>query len=173
MKPIISKSIRLRYKEYFEIGENSVIDDFCYFSAKIKIGRYCHIANGCSVGGGKKYQFSLGDFSSISSGVKIWCESNDYKNDLVVLNPEKIDLGDHPINGDVVIGKMCAVGSNSVIMPNNNIPEGTVIGALSFVPPDFSFKKWGIYAGIPIKYIKKRNKLNVLKQYNKLNKDNS
>lgn len=172
MKPIISKNIRIRHKEYFEVSKNSVIDDYCYFSTKVKIGENCHIANGCSVGGGKSYQFTMGDFSSISSGVKIWCQSNDFTNDLVVLNINDTNIGDHPIQGNVTLGKMSGVGSNSVIMPNNDIPEGTVIGALSFVPPNFKFKEWSIYAGIPIKFIKKRNKKNVLSQYRKLAKEN-
>jgi acetyltransferase-like isoleucine patch superfamily enzyme len=172
VKPIISKNVRLRHKNFFEIGENSVVDDFCYFSTKVKLGKNCHIASGCSIGGGIKYQFVMGDFSSLSSGVKIWCQSNDFVNDLVILNINDKNIGDKPIEGNVTLGKMCGIGSNSVIMPNNNIPEGAVIGALSFVPPGFKFKEWSIYAGVPVKFIKKRNKLNVLKQYNKLNKDN-
>lgn len=164
MKPIVSANIRIRDKVNFSIKEFSVVDDFCYFSTQITIGTYCHIASGCSIAGGKEFVFSLGDFSSISSGVKIWCSSNDYVNDLVVLNPEKKDIGDTLISGNVTIGKMCGVGANTVIMPNNTIPDGTVIGALSFVPSNFSFKPWSVYAGIPIKFIKKRNKKKVLQQ---------
>src|SRR5579872_21527 len=164
MKPIISKQIRVRYPEEFHVGNFSVIDDFSYFATKIVIGNYCHVASGCSIAGGKEYSFSLGDYSSLSSGVKIWCRSNDYVNDLVILKPEKIDIQDSEIKGNVKIGSMCGVGTNTVIMPNNTIPEGTVIGALSFVPENFAFKKWSVYAGIPIKFIKKKNKKNVLRQ---------
>lgn len=164
MKPIVSANIRIRDKENFSIKEFSVVDDFCYFSTKITIGKHCHIASGCSIAGGKDFLFTLGDFGSISSGVKIWCSSNDYVNDLVILNPEKKEIGDNPISGNVTIGKMCGVGANTVIMPNNTIPDGTVIGALSFVPSNFSFKPWSVYAGIPIKFIKKRNKKKVLQQ---------
>lgn len=170
MKPIVSENTRLRHKEHFTIGNFSVVDDFCYFSTKIKIGEYCHIASGCAIAGGEKFKFTMGDYSSISSGVRIWCASNDYVNDIVVLNPEKKNLGENPIEGDVRIGSMCAVGANTVIMPKNTIPDGTVIGALSFVPPNFRFKPWSVYAGIPIKFIKKRNKKNVLKQVQMLQK---
>src|SRR6266576_722822 len=116
MKPILSNNIRVRYPEKFHIGDYSVIDDFSYFSTKITIGKYCHIASGCSIAGGKDFSFSLGDYSSISSGVKIWCRSNDYANDLVILNPENIDFNDKEIKGDVNIGAMCGVGTNTVIM---------------------------------------------------------
>ena len=169
MKPIISKNIRVRYPKHFSVGQNTVIDDFSYFSAKIIIGRHCHIASGVSIAGGITYQFSLGDYSSISSGVKVWCESNDYANDLVILHPKE-SIGDNPVAGDVIIGNMCGIGANSVIMPNNNIPEGTVIGALSFVPARFTFKPWSVYAGIPIKFIKKRNKKRILAQVKKITK---
>jgi acetyltransferase-like isoleucine patch superfamily enzyme len=164
MKPVISAQIRLRYPKEFTVGDYSVIDDFSYFATKISIGKYCHVASGCSIAGGKDFTFSLGDYSSLSSGVKIWCRSNDYVNDLVILNPENININTSDIEGDVKIGALCGVGSNTVIMPNNTIPEGTVIGALSFVPSNFKFKKWSVYAGIPIRFIKKRNKRNVLDQ---------
>lgn len=168
MKSIISKNSRIRHPDDFKIGKSSIVDDFCYFSTKVSLGNNCHIAAGCSIAGGKDFQFALGDFSSISSGVKIWCRSNDFVNDLVILNPEKRDIADNQLEGDVSIGNFCGIGSNSVIMPNNKIPDGTVIGALSFVPSHFAFKEWGVYAGIPIKFIKKRNKENILKQYKKL-----
>ena len=67
-------------------------------------------------------------------------------------------IKDNPIKGDVKIGDFCIVGSNTVIMPNNRIPEGVAIGALSFIPQNFSFKSWSVYAGTPIKFIKKREK---------------
>lgn len=165
---IVSKNIRLRYPAHFEVGEKTVIDDFSYFSTKIKVGKYCHIASSCSIAGGKDYECVIDDYTSVSSGVKIWCRSNDYVNDLVVLNPDNKVLGEKQIEGDVKIGKMCGIGANCVIMPNNTIPEGTVIGALSYVPSNFKFKKWSVYAGVPIRLIKKRNKSNILMQLKKI-----
>ncbi len=164
MKPIISQNIRVRNNDNFTVGDDSVIDDYSYFSTKIKIGKYCHIASNCTIGGGKDYQFILGDFGSISAGVRIWCESSNFSEDLVVLHSKDIDLHDNPIKGDVIIGEMCGVGANSVIMPNNSIPDGVTIGSLSFVPENFKFEEWSVYAGIPIRFIKKRNRANVLKQ---------
>src|SRR5207245_2322712 len=114
-------------------------------------------------------QFELGDFSSISAGVRIWCTSDDFVNDLVALVPPGIEpIKDHLLSGDVVIGDFTAIGCNSVIMPGNHIPEGTAIGALSFVPPTFAFRSWSVYAGIPIHYIRARNKDSVLEQVRKL-----
>jgi acetyltransferase-like isoleucine patch superfamily enzyme len=74
------------------------------------------------------------------------------------------------IVGDVTLADYTAVGSNSVIMPGNQIPMGTVIGALSFVPPNFHFEAWSVYAGNPIRLLRSRNRDNVLEQAAKLDK---
>ena len=169
MEPIISPNIRLRHSEYFSIGEYSIIDDYCYFSTKVEIGKFCHIASGCCVAGGKDRKFVLGNYCSLSSGVKIWCTSDDYANDIVTIIPEEFgEIKNNLITGDVIFADVCAVGSNTVVMPDNNVLEGTVIGALSFVPQNFNFEPWTVYAGIPIKRIRSRNKENVLKQVNVL-----
>lgn len=171
MKPIISPNIKVRCPESFEIGKYSIIDDFCYFSTKVKVGKCSHIASGCSIAGGKERQFVLGDYSSLSSGVKIWCSTDNFTNDVVTIIPPGVgEIKNHLITGDVILGNFTAVGANSVIMPGNHIPEGTVIGALSFVPPNYQFKPWSVYAGIPIRYIKPRNRENVLGQVAEIEK---
>lgn len=163
-KPTIAwDNIRVRYPEYFIIGYHSIIDDFSYFSTKVRIGIHSHIAASCVIAGGKGHQFTLGDFGSIASGTKIYCGSNDFVNDLVILAPE-IDIGMCMCSGDVTIEDYCGVGTNSVIMPGNTIPEGTVIGGLSWVPAYFKLDPWSVYAGIPVKKIGDRNKDRVMKQ---------
>jgi acetyltransferase-like isoleucine patch superfamily enzyme len=159
MKPIVSSSVRVRHLDHFDIGRYSVVDDFCYFSTRVKVGMCSHIASGCSVAGGIDRQFVLGDFSSLSSGVKIWCTSDDFVNDLVTIVPEGAGpIKEHLIVGDVTFGNCTAVGSNAVVMPGNTVPEGTVIGALSFVPPHFPFEPWTVYAGIPLRRVGDRNR---------------
>ena len=169
MKPIVSASTRVRHPEDFVIGEDSIVDDFCYFSTKVRIGRCTHIASGCSVAGGADMLFEIGDFSSLSSGVKVWCTSDDFVNDLVTIIPPGIEqVKEHLIRSDVTFGNYTAVGSNSVVMPNREIPEGTAIGALSFVPANFTFEPWSVYAGTPLRFIRPRNKEKVLEQARKL-----
>jgi acetyltransferase-like isoleucine patch superfamily enzyme len=163
--PIISQYCRVRNHEHFSVGTNSIIDDWCYFSTKVKIGEFSHIGPGCVIAGGKKRLFSMGDCSSLSSGVKVYCTSDDFVNDIgTILTEELESIKSCSISGDVILENYNTIGTNSVIMPNNMIPEGTVIGALSYVPPEFDFKPWGVYAGIPIRFIKPRNKKNIMKQ---------
>lgn len=125
------------------------------------------MASGCTVAGGKERIFSLGDFSGIASGARIYCESNDYVYELVTLLPKATDISQTARIGDVTIAAMCGIGANTVIMPENEIPEGVAIGALSFVPSQFPFEPWSVYAGNPIKLILPRDKENVLRQYYK------
>lgn len=169
MPAIISPNIRVRHPDQFIVGDGSIVDDYCYFSTRVRIGRYSHVASGCSVAGGGERLFTLGDFSSLSSGVKVWCASDDFVNDLVaILPPDWADIKEHLIVGDVACGDLTAVGANSVVMPRNTIPEGTAIGALSFVPPEFPFKPWSVYAGAPIRFLKPRDRDSVLRQRDKI-----
>lgn len=165
MKPIISPSVRIRHPEHFTVGEYSIVDDFCYFSTRVAIGVCSHVASGCSVAGGRTHQFTLGDYCSLSSGVKIWCTSDDFVNDVVAILPEGVGaIKAHLIEGDVSLANCTAVGSNTVVMPGNHVPEGTVIGALSFVPARFEFEEWSVYAGIPVRLIRRRNREAVVAQ---------
>jgi acetyltransferase-like isoleucine patch superfamily enzyme len=171
VKPIISPNIRVRQPAALVVGPDSIIDDFCYLSTRVTIGRCSHVASGCSIAGGPQRHFSLGDFSSLSSGVKVWCTSDDFVNDLVTIIPDgigEVAIKEHLISGDVSIGHYTAVGSNSVIMPCNELPDGTAIGALSFVPAGFVFEPWSVYAGVPIRRIGARNQEKVLEQARKL-----
>lgn len=166
---IVSSSIRVRHPEHFSVGDHSIVDDFCYFSTKVRIGRFSHVANGCSVGGGAGHTFTLGDYSSLSAGVKVWCASDDFARSLVFVPPPGLeDVKEFLISGDVSLDRCTAVGANSVIMPLNAIPEGTVIGALSFVPTNFSFEPWSVYAGAPIRYVRPRDRAAVIRQVDRL-----
>lgn len=166
---IISTNIRVRYPQHFVVGDDSIVDDYCYFSTRVRIGRASHVASGCSAAGGPLHEFTLGDYSSLSSGVKIWCTSDDFVNDIVTVIPAAAgSVKNHIIAGDVHLGHFTGVGSNSVIMPDNRVPDGTVIGAVSFVPPRFAFEGWSVYAGTPIRLVGRRNRENVMAQVRRL-----
>jgi acetyltransferase-like isoleucine patch superfamily enzyme len=166
---IVSTSIRVRHPESFAVGDHSVVDDFCYFSTKVRVGRFSHVANGCSIAGGAARSFVLGDYSSLSAGVKVWCTSDDFVRSLIFIPPPGLeDVKESLIVGDVTLGDCTGVGANSVIMPGNVIPEGTVIGALSFVPPSFPFEPWTVYAGAPIRRVRARDRDSVMRQVRRL-----
>ena len=163
---IVSKNIRVRYEDRFTIGDYSVIDDFCYFSTLVNVNKFAHIAANCTVAGGRDSTFYLGNFSCLASGVRLYCSSDDFTNDLATVLPEWCtDVKNHLVAGDVCLNDYVTIGANTVVMPGNNVPEGTVIGAMSFVPRNYEFKPWSVYAGCPrLRLIGQRNKSNVLDQ---------
>jgi acetyltransferase-like isoleucine patch superfamily enzyme len=169
---IISKNIRVRYPEHFKVGNNSIVDDFSYFSTRVEIGDFTHIASRCTIGGGKARLFRIGNYCSISSGAAIWCSSDDFVNDVVTVLPEWLEedgpIKENFVTGDVIFEDFTAVGANSVVLPRNHIPQGTTIGAMSLVPVAFSFEPWSVYAGIPIRRIRDRNREAVLRQIEKI-----
>lgn len=101
------------------------ISDFCRISSACEIGSDCEIAAGAYIAGGDgKLTFKMGSYSSLAAGVKIWLSSNDYVNELVTHSVPDVP----EITGGVTLGKYTGVGTNSVIMPDNDIPEGVSIG---------------------------------------------
>ncbi|MDE2589076.1 MAG: hypothetical protein KGL95_05370 [Patescibacteria group bacterium] len=164
---IIGKTVRFRHPQFCSIDDFSIIDDFAYISTKFKMGTNSHISSHLTIGGGVDYMFEMGDLSSLSAGVKIWCSTDDYVNDIIAVQAKHVK--DKIIGGDVVMKDFTGVGANSVILPNTVISEGSAVGALSLVLPNSILKPWVVYAGIPAKPIKKRNKENVLLQARRLN----
>lgn len=154
---VISQNIRVRVPDHFDIGEGSIVDDWCYFSTRVRVGVGSHIANNVSIAGGPERQFAMGDYSSLSAGVRVWCASNDFVSDLIA-------IGGGQIEGDVTLGDYTGVGSNSVLMPGVVIPEGCAVGALSFVPAFTELDPWTVYAGIPARPVAERDRTQVLAQ---------
>jgi len=168
MKPIISKNSRIRHPELFKMGDYSVLDDYCYISTQVKTGIFCHIAAGCVIAGGKEEKFEAGSFGGLAAGVKIFCASDNFKEDIGSVLHEYTYVKNNIIRGGVKLANYVTIGANSVVMPNNNIPEGVCIGANSFVPSGFKFEAWSIYAGQRLKLVSRRNRENVLKQGKKV-----
>ena len=157
----------IKKPELVETGDNVRISDFCRISSACEIGSDCEIATGTYISGGDgKFKFKMGSYSSLAAGVRIWLSSNDYVNELITHSVPDVK----EIQGNVTMEKYNGIGTNSVVMPNNNIPEGVSIGALSFVPSNYKVEPWMVNAGRPIRPIKKRNKENVLRVLKKLGK---
>lgn len=164
---IISDNLRIRYPESIFIGKNSIIDDFCYISTSCSIGTNFHIASNCTIAGGKNSFFQAGDFGTLCSGCRAFCASDDFVNDIAVTLPKNCDgIKNHLIQGIIRLEDFVTIGANSVIMPNNFIPDGVVIGAMSFIPSNFKFEPWSVYRMVKgkLKKTKNRNKENVSRQ---------
>lgn len=156
---IIGKTVRIRYPELVEIGDNCIIDDFTYISTALKIEGYVHISSGCKLIGGPKAKVIMEKFSTLSPNVVIAAGSDDYIGGIATpLVP--MEFKGSVIYGDVLIGKHCIIGSNSVILPNVTLYEGASVGALSLVKNDL--EEWKLYARIPARILKDRDREAVL-----------
>jgi galactoside O-acetyltransferase len=160
---IIGKTVRIRYPEHVEIGDNVIIDDFTYISTSLKIHSYVHISSGCKIIGGKKSFVEFHQFSTLSPGVILAAGSDDYMAGIATPLVETEFKGNVEY-GKIILMKHCIVGSNSVVLPNVVLEEGACVGALSLVKKDL--KSWGLYAGIPVKKINERNKEKILQLEN-------
>lgn len=163
---IITKTIRIRHPELCIIGDYSILDDFSYVSTKLVVGRFSHIASHVTIAGGKNFTCKMGDFSGIGSGTRVYCDTSDFEEEVTSIIPKKFRTT-KKTGGDVVLENFTGIGGNCILLPNVRIPEGTVIGSLSLVSTKIKLKPWTLYAGIPVKPIKKRNKEKILNQVNK------
>jgi acetyltransferase-like isoleucine patch superfamily enzyme len=156
----IGEFVAIKNPDLMSLGNHVRICEFTRITCECELGDYTELHTGVSIAGGfGRRKFALGDFSSIAAGTKIWLSSDDYRNALVT----HAVPGVREFEGDVIFGKYTGCGANSVVMPDNMIPEGTVIGALSFVPMRFKFDEWSVYAGCPVRKVGERNKEAVLK----------
>ena len=156
---VIGKTVRIRYPELVEIGDNVIIDDFCYISTSLKIASNVHISSGCKLIGGRDASVEFGEFSTLSPNVVIAAGSDDYISGIGTPIVPTEFKGNY-IVGHISIGRHCIIGSNTTILPNVNIAEGSSVGANSLVKENL--KPWVLYAGIPAKAIRNRERDKIL-----------
>mgnify|MGYP001356483318 FL=1 len=140
---IIGKTVRIRSPEKVSIGDNSIIDDFTYISGSIEIGGHVHIGAGCTLSGSKK-KISIGDFTSLSSGVKIYAASSNFMEaslDSPTIEEEFLWNG---IYEDVILNPFSLLGANSVILPGCILPEGLSVAASLVVRKKLKLEKWHV-----------------------------
>lgn len=156
----IGKNVYFRYPEEVEIGDNVIIDEFCYFTTGVILGNNIHIGPFCSIIGGKDSIFTMNDFSGLSAGCRIICAGDDFINDLT--GPTiPIEFRPHCTKyGYVVLDKHSLLGTSSIVHPGNVLHEGSATGSMTLVTHDL--EPWTIYTGIPAKIHGTRNKENIL-----------
>ena len=156
---IYSRS-KICYPENVVLGDNVTIDDFVFIVAKTftKLGDYIHIAAFTSIMGGGT--FVMGDYSTLSMGVRIVTGTENLGGMVGATIPEPYRKARRSY---VVIGKHCMVGANSVILPGVTIPDGVVIGAMSLVLEGTKLEPWSIYAGSPVRWLRYRQREKIQK----------
>jgi galactoside O-acetyltransferase len=151
---IIGKTVRIRYPELVEIGDNVIIDDFTYISTALRIDGHVHIASGCKLIGGTASTVTIGEFSTLAPNVVLAAGSDDYIAGIASpLVPAEFK-GQSQI-GTIAIGRHCIVGANSTVLPDVTFADGAAAGAQSLVKAHLD--AWSLYAGVPARFIKARD----------------
>lgn len=156
---IIGKTVRIRYPELVEIGDNVIIDDFTYISKVLKIHNNVHISSGCKIIGGKSAFVEMKPFSTLAPNVVLSAGSDDYTSGIATpLVP--LNFKANAVIGKIILNKHCIVGANSVVLPNITFEEGACVGALSLV--NINLEEYTLYGGVPAKMLKKRNRNEII-----------
>ena len=150
---LISRLVRLYSPQTIEIGNNVRIDDFTIISGKIKIGSNIHIGPYVILYG--KFGIEMEDFVGISGRSTVYSAMDDFSENYLIGPIHPIERT-NVTGGPVYLRKYSQIGAHSLIFPNIEIGEGSVIGACSMVKSDI--QPWTINVGIPTKEIKKRSK---------------
>ncbi|MEY8716804.1 acyltransferase [Francisella philomiragia] len=159
----ISDKASIYNHDQIEISDNSRIDDFCVISGKLQIGRNVHITPQCLIAGGVE-GIIFEDFTTVSYGVKIFTQSDDYSGETMT-NSTIPKIYKKELFSKVILKKHTIIGAGSIIMPGVILNEGTSVGAMSLI--NKSTEAWTIYVGSPARKLKNRKKdlLNLEKQY--------
>jgi galactoside O-acetyltransferase len=152
---IIGKTVRIRYPELVEIGDNVIIDDFTYISTQLKLHKNTHISSGCKIIGGRDAFVEMYEFSTLAPNVVLSAGSDDYIGGIATPMVPMKYKGDAKI-GKIILNKHCIVGAGSVVLPDVVFETGACVGALSLVNKNLC--QWELYAGIPARKIKNRMK---------------
>ena len=156
---IIGQTVRIRYPELVEIEDNVIIDDFTYISTALKLHSYVHISSGCKIIGGRNAFVEMKEFSTLAPNVVLSAGTDDYESGIATpMVPIKYKA--NAVIGKIILNKHCIVGAGSVVLPNVVFEEGSSLGALSL--SNCSLEAYTLYAGIPAKQIKMRNKEEIL-----------
>ena len=160
----VDNDARITRPELVELGNHIAIDMGVYISVTAKIGDYVHIAPHVCVIGGKNATLVIEDFGNVGAGSKLVVISDDFKNGLV--NPIVPLKYRNLIGNKITMRKFSLIGVNSVVLPNVEMGEGSVLAANSLLK--CSTEPWTIYAGSPAKPIGIRNKEWILKSAKEL-----
>ena len=149
----ISRYARFYYPETITIGNNVRIDDFCILSGNIILGSNIHISAYVALYGTKG--ILLENYTGISPRCSLFSAMDDFSGKYLIgpIHPNELT---NVTGGKIILKQYSQIGAHCVVFPNVTIGEGSVVGACSLITK--SLDDWGIFAGIPAKWIKPREK---------------
>lgn len=157
---LIDANVIIPFPCNVEIGNDVRIDTMCILSTgtkgKIIIKNNVHISPFNLLYCADNHKIVFENHSSSSAGCKLYGKSNYYDGSFLI-NPTHSPEDAPVIAGDIILNKFTALGAESILFPGSIIPLGTVLGAKSMYLGKHSLDEWSVYAGAPIRFIKKRS----------------
>jgi galactoside O-acetyltransferase len=95
------------------------------------------------------------DFANISAKTIVYAVLDDFSGN-TLMGPTVPNQYRNVKAEKVILKKHVIIGANSIIFPNVIVGEGAAVGAMSMVKE--SLDDWYIYAGIPVRKVKPRQK---------------
>ena len=142
------------------LGDNVRIDPFCLLTTSLEVGNNVQICSHAVLGGGSKQKITLGDWTFIGYGSKLFCASEDYSG---FYGPVNDFWGHNKVyRGDITFSNYSGIASDVIVMPGATLPEGCTIGAKSFVYRTDELRPWSVWVGNPLKVHKPRCKDKVI-----------
>lgn len=131
---------------YCEIEEGAMIGNNCIIQGRVRIGPHAVLEDNVVI----KYGTIITDYAMIRNNTFV--------------GPNVITLGaeaDRKKKIGAIIGKNCFIGAGTKISAGAKICDDVIIGANSFAKNDITVP--GIYAGTPLKLIKRKVDLEEIK----------
>jgi len=142
------------------LSDNVRIDPFCLITTGLNVGSNVQICSHAVLGGGAQQKITLGNWTFIGYGSKLFCASEDYSGAYGAVNEF---WGDNKIyRGDITFNDYSGVASDVMLMPGITLPLGCTIGAKSFVYKNDELIEWAVLIGNPLRLHKMRNKGNII-----------
>jgi acetyltransferase-like isoleucine patch superfamily enzyme len=144
------------------LHDNVRIDPFCLITTALDVGNYVQVCSHAVLGGGKYQKITLGNWTFIGYGSKLFTASEDYTGNW---GPVNEFWGRGKVNrGNITFENYSGIASDVIVFPGVTLPEGCTVGAQSMVRKDLT--PWSIYLGNPLKFHGNRNKMEVISRSN-------
>jgi galactoside O-acetyltransferase len=142
----VGRCVRVRQPDRVRIGDFTIIDDFTYISGGFEIGQFGHVAPNVSLIGARG-TIRCGDFVGFAAGSCVYASSSDYLAASLELPgvPKEFQVGGS--TEDVFLSDHVLLGSNTVILPGVNLPEGVATAAHTVLRKR-KYRPWTLYGGV-------------------------
>lgn len=141
--------------ENITLGDEVRVDGYTSLIAargSLRIGSHVHICSGCVIGA--RGGVELGDFSSLSHGVKLLSATDDFSGARMTnstLPTSVLGVTTAPIR----VGPYAPIGTGALLLPGADVGEGAAVHALSVVVG--ALPAWTLCGGNPAKPLRPRS----------------